>query len=496
MSYDLFISYKTENSNPVRAIADCLIANGLRVWFAEYEITGEIYDDPDAVQAAIDAGIDSSRHAIVFTNNRWAESPHCSREMDRIERRIANTRTVEVRIPTEDLPRAKWPVLERVPDIEYSNDLEEVLRFINEQRWFTQSLRLMEPRFDSEPNARLARMRFGITMNTGPLKDAYNLQALLSERQRRFPGEIYYFEGDVDSHRVRLLVNVNPHRTALGELSISERGNVDDFATLKKYRHFAAQFVEDQNRECFGIHLVFLAERSNLGITSADKRILDGERDWERRYALLLRDPNGRDAGELDICFNTMLPADDDQASKREFCRLARAFDSAVYDLTYAPNKSLLSGEALRIVIAKAALVALAASVHDYVGTQYLSSVAHSVTAFLLGLFGADLVIALLSHESRRNADLSGMMFGPRTRVFPTYGRLLDQLWNIVVGTLLSSLMMASAGLLNPITIIVGLIAVFQKVSSPLFWGLFGAGMYVLGEMTDRAISKRSRTWR
>jgi hypothetical protein len=190
-----------------------------------------------------------------------------------------------------------------------------------------------------------------------------------------------------------------------------------------------------------------------------------------------------------------MLPADDSETSKREFCRLAESFDAAVYDLSYHPNKSVLSGEALRVVVAKLALVAFAAAVRDYAGTQYLSNIAHAVTAFALGLFVMDAIVSVVSHESRRNADLCGMMYGPRTRIFPTYGRLLDQLWSIIVGTLISSFMMVYAGMLNPLTIIAGLVALFERVSSPLFWGLFGSGVYLLGEMTDRAISRRNRTW-
>ncbi|RPJ81422.1 MAG: TIR domain-containing protein, partial [Acidobacteria bacterium] len=187
MPYDVFLSYKTENANAVREVADCLIASGLAVWFAEYEITGDIYDDDVAVQAAIDAGVERSRHAVVFTNNRWARSTYCAREMTRIQQRIPASRTIEICIPSEDLPRTTWPVLRGVPFIEYSGRLEDVVAFINAQRWFTGALHVSRPPF-SAGRATRQRMRFGITMDIGPLRDASSMQTLLSERERRFPG--------------------------------------------------------------------------------------------------------------------------------------------------------------------------------------------------------------------------------------------------------------------------------------------------------------------
>ena len=36
--YDYFISYKSEDTNIVRIIAEQMMASGLKIWFAEYNI--------------------------------------------------------------------------------------------------------------------------------------------------------------------------------------------------------------------------------------------------------------------------------------------------------------------------------------------------------------------------------------------------------------------------------------------------------------------------
>ncbi len=63
----LFISYKSHNADVAREVADALLANGVNVWFAEYQVLFGNYDD---FQKAVNEGIDRASHALLFTNNR------------------------------------------------------------------------------------------------------------------------------------------------------------------------------------------------------------------------------------------------------------------------------------------------------------------------------------------------------------------------------------------------------------------------------------------
>lgn len=68
--YDLFLSYKTEDSEIVRPIADNLLAVGIKVWFAEYELS--LFKQLDLENLCLD-GVENSkwgsRSLIYFTNS-------------------------------------------------------------------------------------------------------------------------------------------------------------------------------------------------------------------------------------------------------------------------------------------------------------------------------------------------------------------------------------------------------------------------------------------
>jgi hypothetical protein len=50
----LFISYKSEDANLVRAVAERLMACGNEIWFAEYRVLPENYEEFDML---IDEGL-------------------------------------------------------------------------------------------------------------------------------------------------------------------------------------------------------------------------------------------------------------------------------------------------------------------------------------------------------------------------------------------------------------------------------------------------------
>lgn len=115
-SPSIFLSYKSEDANLVRLVAEYLIAGGLDVWFNEYQILPENYE---RFTEAIDEGIRQATHAVVFTNNRWSRADWCLYEMKGLLRSIADrSRIVEVCIPYEDEPRHVFQeLLERAPVI-------------------------------------------------------------------------------------------------------------------------------------------------------------------------------------------------------------------------------------------------------------------------------------------------------------------------------------------------------------------------------------------
>jgi hypothetical protein len=204
----------------------------------------------------------------------------------------------------------------------------------------------------------------------------------------------------------------------------------------------------------------------------------------------------GEEAGEVDLAFIVNLPTDETQAF-REFCRLAPFFDGVVASLAYVPQHSLWSWESLQSVVAKSSLCALIWTVHNYTATEFVHPAVQATTAGLLGILAMDLLMALQSKRSRRLTEITGMTWGRRARIlpFPTYGRFLDQLWDLTVGTVFVSGHYVLRSLPNPLVLIAIGVGIYLKVDSVWFWGLLGAAMYIAGDIYNRSLSKKSQAW-
>lgn len=124
--YDIFISYKSEDVALARRIAEALMASGWRVWFAEYRV---LLSFRRWFTNMFVQGIRASDHGLVITNNRWANSEHCGREIHWLQQFINPRSILELRLPREPLPHQRFPKLAESPSLE-SNDLKTILTFI------------------------------------------------------------------------------------------------------------------------------------------------------------------------------------------------------------------------------------------------------------------------------------------------------------------------------------------------------------------------------
>ena len=77
-NYDVFISYRSEDTENVRLIAEALMANGVRPWFAEYKIN--LFNRPH-FKEEIEAAIGSSRHFVFFATRSYYQSEYCLDEL-------------------------------------------------------------------------------------------------------------------------------------------------------------------------------------------------------------------------------------------------------------------------------------------------------------------------------------------------------------------------------------------------------------------------------
>ncbi|QDU39617.1 hypothetical protein Mal4_39630 [Maioricimonas rarisocia] len=288
---DVFLSYKSENADVVRSVAESLMANGLRVWFAEYRITSEMFEDDAAIQRAIDSGIDGARYSLVFTNNRWADSPFCEKEIERILERQPREFVAEVQIPPEAMPHEKWPALGSPPvrAMRFSGETADVIDFVSDLGWFPE--RLTPPdRADALAAGPTRKLRFGIGFSPEPLTEFVGVE-LTSPRMHTegIAGEVYVYTGQLEGRDAQLLVTINPFQTVLGQLSVSGRGNANDRRVYNAYRKVSDDWLSEHSQKPVGLHLRFWDGRSHLGVTSILPERQPGRRQWERRYAVTIR---------------------------------------------------------------------------------------------------------------------------------------------------------------------------------------------------------------
>ena len=119
----IFISYKSEDANLVRAVAEYLIVAGVNTWFNEYEVRLDIYDDFDRdIYQKLDEAVSTCTHGVVFTNNRWAMSEYCRKEMESMLRCIQHENILEICFPNEHMPHQIFNDLERINSLSGLSD--------------------------------------------------------------------------------------------------------------------------------------------------------------------------------------------------------------------------------------------------------------------------------------------------------------------------------------------------------------------------------------
>ncbi len=413
----VFVSYKSEDANLVRQVAEQLLACGLDLWFNEYRIMAAEYD---RFEEAIDAGLARATHAVVFTNDRWARAEWCNVEMRGLLERIPDrSRIVEVAVPWENGPREVFPDLLGQPAIVYHGDPrrpshDEVHRLVVEilaRLGFTTSLEAL-PAVESKA-AWLKSA--GVTFDPGPFRlwrerTRYNVLSrwLRSDIVLGLRTIVYHLGTDRD---VSMDVYATNYESPISRLEIPETGASDDRAVYGAYREYAKSWFPSEHGHFRhiehlpkGLHLVFVEGTSQIGLTYVSK--MEGETEpgtrWERRYAVRIPNPLRPGAeGELAFVFSVGLPGDE-ATQTRAFCRLAPWFDAVVTSARVRkPSRFRSLIMALPSVLAKGALAAAA----GYLGWRLVRKGANpwqlAGAAALVGLTAGDLLSYLFSRTYR-----------------------------------------------------------------------------------------------
>ncbi|PHN00711.1 toll/interleukin-1 receptor domain-containing protein [Flavilitoribacter nigricans] len=117
----VFISYKSEDVDLARKIAEAMMSVGMRVWFAEYKILDSEWDvmnsSWDDFTKVIQKGIERSSSGICLTSEAYGESKYCLFEMSMLLEKLGPDKLIEVKTPGDLKLYEKFPALKNVPSI-------------------------------------------------------------------------------------------------------------------------------------------------------------------------------------------------------------------------------------------------------------------------------------------------------------------------------------------------------------------------------------------
>ena len=343
----IFISYKSENVNLVRSITERLIFSGVNVWFAEYRVHLRKYDEfVVEFDREIQTAISNCTQAIIFTNNSWADSDYCKKEMRGLIKRIGTKDILEVAIPVESKPHKEYPGLDDNQAIIFSgncknpkwSDLEELAQEIGNKIGIDVK-RLADVHI--EDSEEVYAPRYGLSLRPGPLELMPGLTERLIPADTRLFRSLC-FRGKIQEREVTLWLFFEPLKSPTARISRSQMENRDDRQRYNDYRKFALNWIETEEKNGHiinekGLHIIFINKKSQMIMTFKDE--VESIRLWERRYVITIEHEyaDGLTLGELRLQFSASLDGDEEE-QRRQFCQIAPYMDTIASTVSYKPS--------------------------------------------------------------------------------------------------------------------------------------------------------------
>ncbi|HBN78172.1 MAG TPA: hypothetical protein DD473_20645, partial [Planctomycetaceae bacterium] len=369
----LFVSYKSEDSQFVRAVVEQLMLSGVQVWFAEYNLLSgdhiqmeNIYEqileqsDSNAAEKkyaeligeTLRTAIGSCTHGLAFTNTPWAESVYCNQEIKWLEEQFVHdkSRVLQVCLPRETLPNHVQKLVEARPTlIQSANepDLDEVVRFVlSEISQPSEAFRTVQ--FEAAQHYEIVEQGawvdfwLGRQFDVEPRSTSEHFDQIHPERGRIFSGR---FAGVP----LTMSVQVSPGNAMLSSWQLSEgmqkpdrlnvsgagmQQSLDDRRVNALLRREAGNWFTGTDFQERGCHLFWHGRSGHLAMTFLDPT--DGPLGaWHRRYLLILEDPNSGRIGQLNIDFQIKCDASGQTTTFQQFLTIAPALDQLMNSFNY-----------------------------------------------------------------------------------------------------------------------------------------------------------------
>ena len=308
--FDIFISYKSQDVEIVRQVVDILIASGLKVWYAEYQI---LLQDRNKFEQAIENGINQSSFGIAFTNNRYIKSRYCRLELKKLLKQLGPKNILEVKIPDENLPHHHYPELSQSPGYE-AQRRDDMLNFISDNTGFAVVPRnnsMVGPREDNLHEAVCLGRPFTLNMTCWELTKIGRSDEYCSAQGLEFKFQSRY----------SLFVNLY----ARPEISHSGQRHNQDINDREMYNYllkYAPKHLGRLDANIKGVHLLFHENLSQMALTYWLKHY------WTRKYSIIIPNPVTKEMAEFLFTFGFI-------GRFEEFCLYTSVMDKFVKSLVW-----------------------------------------------------------------------------------------------------------------------------------------------------------------
>ncbi len=346
--YDVFLSYRSIDAGMVRNVADALMAAGVSVWFAEYEIQIENYDD---FQACIDQGIKASGCLICFLGEGYFNSGHCVNELEQFVKSKSDAlkRISCIGIASREAAiRAQHKYLRDVPYCDYAGDFCNLIKFVGNQV----KKKIAMPEFLSHPVVTRCFEYRGqdFQMALGP--EWIRAHGVVFKAMRDADAVYPPLTAKIAGCDVLLTLTAGPNSELL---SAPLTGELDDRTAYQLVRKNTGVLIHNEgalgvsSRVC-GLHLVSVDGHCHASFSRTVELGLFGSSGWERKYAISIYSKVHNIMIEYLVSFG--IP----RCTKEQFHRISPFLDKIACSLTVGArsrcrgvNKSLFMGCALMI---------------------------------------------------------------------------------------------------------------------------------------------------
>jgi tetratricopeptide (TPR) repeat protein len=349
----IFISYRSKDANEVRAVVDVLRAHGVDVWFAEYDVLSRDYDDFEAeLDQQILKAIASCTHGVVFTNSSWAESEHCSHELNGLIDRFGpgSPRVIHVEMPREPLGTAIHQRLQGCPRWthqtgEFTATAKSILQVVAPDVVFQS---VPAPQSSGPTTLDLYGYRVQVDLGNYQAQPVQTQDTLGASEQGVLRRQ---FRGTLAGTELFLLATfVPPTRVNMRAYPDAMPASADNREHYRFLRQQATDWHVHEAQSEHGLHLFLHQGWPRLAMTylKHDGRSLRG---WQRMYILHLRTPGEGVQGELHLSFGMPFRDAPDQALRR-FLRITPCLDAIAGSARYCGWSLLRRYSPVQILLA------------------------------------------------------------------------------------------------------------------------------------------------